>query len=178
MTRWAATPLTVLTPIRPGEDRALTAHLDRWASGGESPFSRMSSTHFARWVVLDRLGSDIPGGRRRERPLRMRYLLFSSTSNSPAAEHLEELRLRLGPEVDAVWGHCVGYPGHHRRVAFHRYLRHNSLPIHQRFAAYDAAVPELRAALDLRDRHIAFAHDVQGMDEEQLHQDFLRRFPR
>jgi hypothetical protein len=175
---WPTTPLTVLTPVRPGEERALATHLDGLHSGGQELFSRMSSTHFARWVVLDRLGADVPGRRRRARPLRMRYLLFTSTANSPVDEQLEELRLRLGPEADAVWGHCVGYPGHHRRVAFHRYLRHNSLPVPQQFAAYDATVPEVCAALDLRDRHISFAREAQGMDDVGLQQAFLRRFPR
>jgi hypothetical protein len=167
----------VLTPILPGEEAALSAQLTAMAEG-EDVFGRLSSTHFARWVVLDRLGADIPGRCRRTRPLRMHYLLFTCTANSSIDDQMEELRLRLGPEVDAVWGHCVGYPGHHRRVAFHRYLRHNSLPALQRFAAYDASVPEIRAALKLRDRHIAFARESQGLDDADLQQAFRRRFPR
>jgi hypothetical protein len=166
----------VLTPVLPGEEAALRAQLTAM-SEGEDLFGRLSSTHFARWVVLDRLGADIPG-RRRARPLRMHYLLFTCTANSAIDDQMEELRLRLGPEVDAVWEHCVGYPGHQRRVAFHRYLRHNSLPALQQFAAYDASVPEVRAALDLRDRHIAFARMSQGLDDVALQQAFRRHFPR
>jgi len=162
----------------PGGLLRVPTHLDGLGRDGPDPFARMSSTHFARWVILDRLGADIPGRRRRARPLRMQYLLFTSTAHSPIDEQIEELRLRLGPEADAVWGHCVGYPGHHRRVAFHHYLRHNSLPVPQQFDAYDATVPEVRAALKLRERHIAFADAVQKMDDAQLQLAFLRRFPR
>jgi len=36
----------------------------------------------------------------------------------------------------------------------------------------------VRAALKLRERHIAFADAVQKMDDAQLQLAFLRRFPR
>jgi hypothetical protein len=172
----AATPLTVLAPVRPGEEAELTAALDRMPRGEQSPFARLSSTHFARWVVVGEPGAEFPGAPWPARRLRMRYLLFTSTFNGKVGSYLEELRVRLGAQADQVWGHCVGYPGHHDPVRFRRYLRHNSVPVHLWYAAYQATVPEVRTALDLRDRHIAFAQQAQGMCDKQLLQAYVAHF--
>ena len=172
----AATPLTVLAPVRPGEEAELTAALDRMPRGEQSPFARLSSTHFARWVVVGEPGAEFPGAPWPARRLRMRYLLFTSTFNGTVRDYLEELRVRLGPEADGVWGHCVNYPGYHRAARFRRYLRHNSLPVHMWYPAYQATVPEVRTALDLRNRHIAFARYAQGRDDKELLVAYVERF--
>lgn len=171
-----ATPLTVLTPVHPGDEPELAAYLARLPQGDQSPFRRLSSTHFARWVVVGPLSTDYPGAPFPDRPLRMRYLLFTTTFNSPVPDFLAELRTRLGAEADAVWGHCVNYPGHHDAREFDRYLIRNSLPVHQWFAAYDATVTEVRNGLDLRDEHLAFARKVQQSGDEKLQQAFIDHF--
>jgi hypothetical protein len=173
---WPATPLTVLTPVVPGEEHALEDSLARLSRDGDSPFSRVAETHFARWVVLAGAPWRVPGVPRRSRPLRMRYLLFTSTANRPAEEHVEDLRTGLGDDADAVWGHCVGYPGHERAADFHRYLLHNRLPAHRWFAAYDATVREVRDALVLRRRHAELAMRMQRADDLVLQKAFLAEF--
>lgn len=172
----AATPLTVLTPIRPGDEAELATYLERLPRGADSPFGRLRSTHFARWLIVDGLGADYPGAPWPPQRLRMRYLLFTSTFNGTVRDYLEELRVRLGPEADGVWGHCVNYPGYHRAARFRRYLRHNSLPVHMWYPAYQATVPEVRTALDLRNRHIAFARYAQGRDDKELLVAYVERF--
>jgi hypothetical protein len=106
----------------------------------------------------------------------MRYLLFTSTFNGKLGSYLEELRVRLGADADRVWGHCVGYPGHGDPVRFPRYLRHNRLPNHLWYPAYQATVPEIRTALDLRNRYIAFAQRAQGMCDKQLREAYIEDF--
>jgi hypothetical protein len=173
---WQATPLTVLTPVVPGEERALGESLAGLPQAGDSPFSRVAETHFARWVVLSGAPWRYRGLPRRTRPLRMQHLLFTSTANRPPEQHVEDLRTGLGRDADAVWGHCVGYPGHDRPAEFCRYLLHNRLPVHRWFAAYDATVHEVGDALDLRRRHIDFAVRVQGLDDLDRQQAFLAEF--
>lgn len=172
----AATSLTVLAPIRPGDEAELATCLAQLPQGAESPFARLSSTHFARWVIIGEMASDFPGAPWPARPLRTRYLSFTSTFNSPVPEYVEELRVCLGADADRVWGHCVNYPGHHHADRFRRYLLRNRVPTHMFFAAYDATVPTVRTALDLRNRHIAFAREAQGMDDEELRQAFIEQF--
>ncbi|MGY1690667.1 hypothetical protein [Geodermatophilus sp. SYSU D01105] len=173
---WPATPLTVLTPVVPGEEGALRESLARLPAAGDSPFSRVAETHFARVVVLSGAPWRYRGLPRRTRPLRMQYLLFTSTANRPPERHVEDLRDGLGPDADAVWGHCVGYPGHDRAAEFCRYLLHNRLPVHRWFAAYDATVQEVGDALDLRRRHARFAGQTQGCDDVDLQAAFLTEF--
>ncbi|MGY1640546.1 hypothetical protein ACI782_05360 [Geodermatophilus sp. SYSU D00703] len=173
---WPATPLTVLTPVVPGEERELRNALARLPHAEESPFSRVAGTHFARWVVLSGAPWRYRGLPRRTRPLRMQYLLFTSTANCPAEQHVEDLRTGLGRDADAVWGHCVGYPGHDRPADFCRYLLHNRLPVHRWFAAYDATVDEVGDALDLRRRHARFAMRTQRCDPLDLQAAFRAEF--
>ena len=106
----------------------------------------------------------------------MQYLLFTSTANRPPEQHVEDLRTGLRGDADAVWGHCVGYPGHQRAADFCRYLLHNRLPVHRWFAAYDATVREVGDALDLRRRHAEFAAQTQTLDDLDLHKAFLAEF--
>lgn len=179
MTRdWPATPMTVLTPVLPGDEPALAADLAGLPRGRSSPFRRLPGTHFARWVVIDGVPSDFPGAPWPPAPLRMHYLLYTSTFNSPVEDHVEELRVHLGAEADRVWGHCVGYPGSAAREAFHRYLAHNALRVRQWFPAYSATVAEVHRALDLRERHIALADRLQRVDDgKELLAGFTEAFP-
>ena len=173
---WPATPITVLTPVVPGQEHALRRSLAALAEPGASPFDRVAETHFARWVVVSGAPWRYRGLPRRTRPLRMQYLLFTSTANRPPEEHVEDLRTGLRGDADAVWGHCVGYPGYQQPAGFRRYLLHNRLPTHRWFAAYDATVEEVGDALDLRHRHTRFAVRMQEVDDLGLQQAFLTEF--
>jgi hypothetical protein len=171
-----AAPLTVLTPVGPGEEYALRDSLKGLSRTGDSPFSRVAETHFVRLVVLAGAPWRYRGRPRRTRPLRMQYLLFTSTANRPPEEHVEDLRTGLGQDADAVWGHCVGYPGHDRPADFARYLLHNRLPVHRWWAAYDATVQEVRDALELRRRHAELAVRTQTAGDLELQRAFLDAF--
>ena len=173
---WPATPLTVLTPVVPGEEQALEDSLRRLGQAAPSPFSRVAETHFARWVVVSGAPWRYRGLPRRTRPLRMQYLLFTSTANRLPEQHVEDLRTGLRGDADAAWGHCIGYPGHQQPAGFRRYLLHNRLPTHRWFAAYDATVQEVGAALDLRRRHARFAMQVQQLDDLGLQEAFRTEF--
>jgi hypothetical protein len=167
--------VNVLTPITPGEEDRLANHFE--AVADRIRFGDLTSTHSARWVIIGQVRSDTVAARRVRQPLRMRYLLFSSAFNSTPRDFFEELRIKLGPEVDGVWSHCVNYPGHRRRAEFHSYLEHNSLPVGQRFVAHDASVSDVRAALILRQQHIEFACAAQHLDAEMLRDEFCKHFP-
>lgn len=175
------TLLTILTPIIPGQEIALANHLAaEIPTRAESPFNRLADLHFARWVMLGQLRSDYTGRRRSlgwwRRPLRMRYLLFTSGFNCTVPDLLDQLRLDMTSTVDGVWSHCVNYPGSANRAAFHAYLNHNRLPDAQEFHAFEHTVPQIGAALELRRRHVALALDVQALSPEQLRDRFIEEF--
>ena len=174
--RDGAAPLTVLTPILTGAEQDLTEYLENIPPGEGSPFRRLPGTHFARWVVIDRPRGDYQGAPVPPTSLLSSYLLFTSTFDSTVAEHVEELRIRLGAEADEVWRPCVGYPGRRQQRKFRQYFTHNRIREDIWHRAYDATVQEIRAALDLRRRHIEFALRSQRLDDQELHRQFLEEF--
>jgi hypothetical protein len=169
--------LTMLAPILPGREGALQDHLERLPQGAGSPLARLTGTHFARWVILPHLVYQGPPQRRDT--LASQYLLFTACFDGPRDPYLAELCDRIPAEADAIWGHCVGYPGTRDAEAFARYVRHNQIPTSFFVAAYpERTVGEVRAALELRERLVAFAVEAQGMEAARLHEAFLATFAR
>jgi hypothetical protein len=167
--------LTVLTPITPGQEAKLRSHLDALPTEQRSPLARLTSTHFARYIVIDDLVYQGPP----QKPDRLScaYLLFTSNFDGDLDAYLEDMHAYLREDADAIWGHCVGYPGSADLDSFKAYFRHNQLPTTFFVAAYpDATVSEVRAALALRQRVVDFALRSQGMEPDELHQAFLEDF--
>lgn len=165
--------LTVLTPILAGHESALRAHL---RSLGTSPFAQVPSTHFARWVIVPQPAYQGPP--MRPDPWKSEYLIFTACLDGDLGSYLDDLCLLIGPDVDAVWRHCVGYPGSDDRAAFARYMRHNQIATEVYFAAYpEATVAQVNQALDLRDKVVSFAIAAQGLDDEGLHRQWNEVFP-
>jgi hypothetical protein len=111
--------LTVLAPIRPGEEDALRAVLraigddikgQRTRPGTGQPrvdFARSRHTHFARFAILD--DPDRGAGRTR--------LLYGSVHDGTLAEHVAEL-IDITSNPDGIWGRCEGYAGTGGFLAF------------------------------------------------------------
>jgi hypothetical protein len=159
--------LNVLTPIVPGDEGALAKDL---AELPQDLFAPVADVHIARWIELGRFDAE-PA--RNVRPSRMEYLLFTAAFNGPVVSFLEQVRLEIGSGVDTIWRHCVNYPGHQKADGFRRYLMHNALPIPQRFVGYNATVPDVRAAITLREQHIAFATAAEARSDVELQEAFL-----
>ena len=167
--------LTVLTPIRDGHETQLARYLDLLQGGEESPLARVPGTHFARWVVIGDVVYE--GPRQRRDRLALGRLLFTSNFDGPVAPYLEVLRTGLGEAADAVWDHCVGYPGREDPAAFAAYMRRHQIESALFFAAYgDRTVEQVRRSLALRRDVIDFALSTQGMEAAALQAAFTERF--
>ena len=165
--------LTVLTPIRPGEEGALRAYL---AGVGESPLARVGRTHMARFIVMD----DMPFPPERpdlHDPLGGAYLLFTSNFDGGLDSYLGALVDALEPEAEEIWGRCIGCPRPAAGAALKAYLGRNQLQSGVVFAAYgDATVQQVLGALDKRERLTAFAIRAQDMDPAARRLAFLEEF--
>jgi hypothetical protein len=169
--------LTVLTPILDGHAQELTAHLDALPEGDDSPLARVGRTHLARWVVIDQVKYQGHGQRHRD-SLRNSRLLFTSNLDGDLDSYLEALRTGLGEDADAVWGHCVGYPGHRDAAGFARWLKAHEIEAALFFAAYGArTVEQVHDDLAKRARLIEFALGAQGLEPADLKARFLEAFP-
>jgi hypothetical protein len=168
--------LTVLTPIKDGAAEPLAAYLDGLGEGDASPLARVPGTHIARWVVIDDVKFQGAGQRHRD-ALGAQRLLFSSNHDGDVSAYFEGLRTGMADEADAIWGHCVGYPGHGDAYAFRRYMRTHQLEAALFFAAYgEQTVAEVQANVARRRQLIDFAIEAQHLDAAAPKARFLEAF--
>jgi len=167
--------LTVFTPIVPGHEDALRAHLAALPVGEQSPLARLDQLHLSRIQIFDALVDQGPPHRRET--LKRHHLLFTSTVDGDLDPYLDAICERIGAEADGWWGHCVGYPGTVDRAAFKRYIRAHKVDTNLLAVANPGAtVQDVRESLALRERVIDFAAGAQGLDAAALRERFLATF--
>lgn len=118
--------LTVIVQIKSDEAGALERLLTEIGEDVEGNphvrFRDTPSTHFARWVILER------------EPKVGARLLFVSNHDGSFQSYMRELVRAVGPGMEEVWSKCEGYPpGAARDVArFTEFIRRHSVE-HQTF---------------------------------------------
>src|SRR5215204_2300729 len=138
--------LTVIAPIKTDEADALERILTEIGKDVErNPHVRFRdtpSTHFARWVILER------------RPKVGKCLLFVSNHDGCLQSYMRELVQAVGPGMEEVWSKCEGYPpGAAQDVArFTEFIKRHSVE-HQAFyiALPGASVRDISNCAHLRE---------------------------
>ncbi len=135
----AGSDLTVILDVRPGQETPLReAVLTINGDMRGNPILRfpdLEGVHFARLVLLE-------GGRR---------LLMNAIYDGTLDDYLDEL-LSQAPALEALLGHCDGFPGMDAPDALKGWLRARQVGGGIFFRAHSCTVPEVRRALALRDR--------------------------
>ena len=155
--------LTMLSPILGGEmvdggghDVAILNELRTIDAMPVSPFKKVSTTHLARWVVIDDAPYEaLPA---KIDSFQSKYLLFTSnfdggTADDPTAllRYLELIRTQMPDVMDRVYSHCVGYPGTADRAAFQTYMQRCQITTTFLFGAYgQATVDQVIDSLQLQ----------------------------
>lgn len=157
-------PLTAITPIRPGWtffERIVLDVLPHTPWGARSDLERLAFIHSARWAIV----RDLWAGGSRHRP-RYDYLLFESNYDGPLGAYLEAFADILGPRMRLVWNSSFGFPNHpdddalpvHRRLrrpipgrAFVDYVRRCDLRADHYYRAYDASTRQILQGLLARE---------------------------
>ena len=167
--------LTVFTPVIPGHEDELRAHLEHLPVGAESPLARLDALHLSRIQIFDELVYQAPPQKRET--LNASHLLFTSTFDGDLDPYLDAICERIGAQADAWWSHCVGYPGTADRAAFRRYIRAHKVDTSLFASAnQNATVQQVHESLALRQRVVDFAADAQGLDAPALRERFLATF--
>ncbi len=148
--------LTVLAPIRPGEDASLRAilraigddirgkRLDDEALPPRIEFPRSRRIHFARFAIL----ADPDRGPDRRR------LLYSASYDGDLNGHLAELKA-ITSDLDAIWGRCEGYAG---AAGFESFIRTHLHAAEALYIAFrDETADSIRKAGALRRQAEALA---------------------
>lgn len=179
--------LTVMTPVLEGRSRALAEAIHALPKESASPFASVPGTHFARLVLVPQLRWE-PGRRRRRigrrdgdgaEKLRNEYLLFSTCSSDHLDGHIEAIRTGMPQEADAIWSHCVNYPGAAQEVPFHGWIRRGLVRTSLFHAGYpNATVEDVKGAVDIRNRLVAYAIDAQELSPANAHRRYLAEFGR
>jgi hypothetical protein len=171
--------LTILSPIiddgkaTPSHDLQIRAYLAKLSTREESPFAVAPGTHLARLVVMD----DViyVGMPACEEHLKSKYLVFESNCDGDLDTYLTGLATSIPEHLDAIWKHCVGYPGAVNRDAFIDYMKACQLDTTFYFAAVnDKSVPETLRALQTQSAVADFIATHQGVDPVTLQRDFLQ----
>jgi hypothetical protein len=163
-----AIAMNLLSPIGSGLDtllkRALYLALHvRGVTAYVGPLLELSFVQFARWVVIPkgrfpRLSEEQP-----HEELSHDYLLFNSNYNGQWDQYLDAFSAVYDWGVDSMWeGSMHWVPARHvqglKKFVTWSQIRRGNVPADYYFCAYpEAALTDIRAALELRDTLHAFA---------------------
>ena len=165
-----------LCPIHPGQEDALRATLAKIDKRKESPFARVTRTHFARWVILENFDNGTEFQPADEDDLECQFLIFSACFDGDRDSYLDELIDELAPEIKEVWQHCIGIEVN-APADVKRYLLHNQIDSGFFYAAYPhTTVPEVRRMLKAQDDLRALAVRKHELSPTQLQAMFLDHF--
>jgi hypothetical protein len=163
--------LTTFASILPGHAEEVQAYLDAMPLGADSPLARLDQLHLSRIQIFHEL-VDQEGGHRVDK-LDAPQLVFTSSFDGDLDTYLDAICDKV-PEADNWWGHCVGYPGRSDKAAFRAWIRAHQIDAQLFASAYPSStVQDVREALALRERVVAFAADTHGLDAAALQQRFL-----
>ena len=110
-----------------------------------------------------------------EEHLKSKYLVFESNCDGDLDGYLRGLAATIPEHLDAIWRHCVGYPGAANRQAFIDYMKACQLETTFFFAAVnDKSVSETLRALQTQTAVADFIATHQGVEPATLQREFIQ----
>jgi hypothetical protein len=169
--------LTILSPIVDdpklpiSHNAALRVYLQNMPRDARSPFAKVSGTHICRLVVMDDVV--FVGHPAKEEHLRSKYLIFNSNLYGGLDAYLEEMARKIPEVVNAIWSHCVGYPGVDDPLAFAAYMKKCQIETTFFFAdVNNKTVEQTLRALQTKVEFTAFIEQNQGQSPAALQREF------
>ena len=170
--------LTLLCPILddecavPSHDLQIRKYLADLPTDAKSPFAIAPGTHIARIVVMD----DVVyvGMPACEEHLHSKYLILEANCDSSLETYMTGLAKTIPEHLDAIWGHCTGYPGIEDSARFIAYMKSCQIETTFFFAAVnDKSVTETLLALQKQRAVAEFIASHQGIEPKRLQREFL-----
>ena len=169
--------LTILSPIIEDErldvchSMELRWYLSQLPRDCRSPFAQISSTYLARLVVMDDVV--FVGHPAHEDHLKSRYLIFETNFDGDLDTYLRRMAVETAGFVEAVWKHCVGFPGTADVNAFIAYMK--KCQVKTTFFFADVNDQTVGSTLEALKTQAALAHFMerhQGEPPAQLQKAF------
>ena len=146
-------PASLAALLGVDDAKALADRLEAY-DGAVSPFAALDTVHFARLQMVGRLTPRRAGKRLAGSPS---YLFFAAELDGTVDGFLEALPVVAPKLLENVFECCTGFPGVSRPTLVATWLRrHEVTPGFSVHGHPDATVTEIRTALALRERLIAF----------------------
>jgi hypothetical protein len=147
--------LTIFSPVKIAphlcvwHEEQLRGVLKALARDEHSPFAQMRNTHLCRLQLLeDVVFMNNPA---KYEQLASSYLIFEANVDGEARPYFESMAREAPAEVEAIWSHCVGYPGVKVPRAFADYMRRCQLTTTFYFAdVNDKTVGQAMRALKVK----------------------------
>ncbi len=165
--------LTILSPIiddpaaAVSHSVAIRKYLSELPRDDKGPFARVSSTHMARLVVLDDVV--FVGYPAREEHLKSSYLVFESNLDGDLETYFTRMAREIPSVVDAIWGHCVGYPTLRDVDKFVAYMKRCQLTTTFYFAdVNDKTVQQTLRALQVQSGFATFVERNQSKSPAEI----------
>ncbi len=160
--------------IHAAELRSVLARLNQLEV---SPFTRVPGTHFARWNVIDDMPQlGFPSG---EDHLKSKYLMLEADFDGDRDRWIDGLMTAIPETINAVYRHCVGFPGVASLADVRRYLVKCQLDTTLDFAPYGTeSLETVLRALDAQRKFVGFVQAAQRRSDLELRlafTDFAKR---
>jgi hypothetical protein len=175
--------LTILSPILDdpnadiSHDCAIRNYLAALPRDHHSPFAKISSTHLSRLVVMDDV--IFVGMPAHEEHLQSKYLVFESNLDGDLDPYLTMMAQKTPDFVDAVWSHCVGYPGVRDIGAWIAYMKKCQIDTTFYFADVNThTVQSTLKALRIQASVAHFIAEHQGLPAAELQAAFQAFYAR
>jgi hypothetical protein len=154
--------LTVVARIKPDQVEGLRTLLTDIGNDIRNntyiPFAKLTTTHFARWVILE-VDGPYPAS-----------LAFESNYDGDLDAYLSQLFAAAGPGLDAIYSKCEGYGAAAKTspAQFSAYMKANSLPYGAFHIAYRGeAVQNVQDGRQIREKIEQFL-DAAGQSLDKL----------
>ncbi len=162
-----AQAVVVISPVR--RWWALWLKLS-WPSADRLPLLkrtlvRLAFIHVAHWSLVERVPAS--AGRAASRRLPHPYILFQSNFNDDLAAYIDAFALIVPWRMRLMWHGIYGFPGPAAVDRFLSFVLGSATPVQHYYCAYpDGSARMIGAALELRDRHLAFERQSAGLDDD------------
>lgn len=173
------TPLTVLSPIKNGDDGSQTfasltrKYLQSLDIHEKSPMAKVPNTFLCRFFVLnDVFFEGSPG---KVDHLKSKYLVFCCNFHGDLNTYLREFWQNAQQEAQKIWKHCVAFEQVHDAESFIDYIKKCELNTTIYFnGSTGLPLDEQLKALYLKQEFSQFACEKQGLSAEALFEAFQK----
>jgi hypothetical protein len=171
--------LTILSPIiddesaTPSHDLQIREYLANLPTDCKGPFAIAPYTHLTRLVVMD----DViyVGMPSCEEHLKFKYLVWEANFDGDLDRYLVALAQTVPDQINAIWSHCVGYPGTANLDKFLTYMKSCQLETTFYFAAVnDKSLTQTLTALQTQRAVADFIARHRGIPAPELQREFLK----